>query len=59
MSRLNALGRVTRITVHHEGSTPVWFSDYPSSARRLDQVRQAHVKRGWADSEASLARLGY
>lgn len=43
--RLNPLGSVERITVHHEGSTPVWFSDVGSTAERLDLIRKNHLER--------------
>lgn len=46
---LNAMGRITRITVHHEGWKPVWFSDRRSTAERLELVRESHRGRGWAD----------
>lgn len=41
---------VTRITVHHEGHTPVWFTDVRSTQARLDQVRNIHTRdRRWGD----------
>jgi N-acetyl-anhydromuramyl-L-alanine amidase AmpD len=40
---------VQRITVHHEGWTPVYFTDKASTAKRLEQIRRSHVERGWAD----------
>lgn len=49
--RANPMRGVSRITIHHEGSAnnPVYFTDAPSTRRRLEQVRQQHVQRGWAD----------
>lgn len=43
--RMQAMGRIKRITVHHEGWTPVWFSDQASTARRLEAIRCSHLKR--------------
>lgn len=44
-SRLNPLGNVNRITVHHEGWTPVWFTDASDTAARMDSIRRSHLKR--------------
>ncbi len=45
-----ALGRVTRITIHHDGMNPFTSTSQSESARRLELIRQSHVnKRGWAD----------
>jgi N-acetylmuramoyl-L-alanine amidase len=49
LDRINPMGYVNRITVHHEGSTPVWFTDAASSAKRLESIRNFHQQRGWAD----------
>lgn len=44
------MGGINRITIHHEGWTPVWFSDQASTAARLEQIRNIHVRdRGWGD----------
>jgi len=41
---------VSRITVHHEGYTPVWFTDEASTRARLEQVRTIHTRdRHWGD----------
>ncbi len=46
-SPMNGIGR---ITVHHEGHTPVYFSDTDSTIQRLEAIRRTHVERfGWAD----------
>jgi len=45
-----ALGRVTRMTIHHDGMNPFTTTSQSESARRLELIRQSHVqKRGWAD----------
>lgn len=44
-SRLNPLGNVNRITVHHEGWTPVWFTDAGETAARMDSIRRSHLER--------------
>ena len=43
--RLNPMGSYERITVHHEGWTRVWFSDYRSTAARLESIRKSHLDR--------------
>jgi hypothetical protein len=49
--RVNRMGGVSRITMHHEGATnaPVYFTDVASTAERLERVRRAHLDRGWGD----------
>ncbi len=45
-----AMNGVARLTLHHEGSAPVTFTDTRSAAARLEQIRQTHTRdRGWAD----------
>ena len=47
---INPMNGVARITVHHEGYTPVTFTDPASTARRLEAIRATHVNdRGWSD----------
>lgn len=49
-SRLNPMKGVSRITIHHEGWTSVWFSDTASTAARIESDRRTHVSdRGWGD----------
>ncbi len=49
-AKLNPMAGVNRITVHHEGHTPVWFTDDRSSRERMEQVRGVHTRdRKWAD----------
>ncbi len=43
--RLNGMSRVQRITVHHEGWTPIWFDDATTTAQRLELIRQSHLER--------------
>ena len=41
---------VSRITLHHEGWTPVTFTAATSTFDRVEQIRQVHTRdRGWAD----------
>ena len=49
--RLNKMGRVDRITVHHEGSpTVVTFTDVDATKARLEAIRKYHADRnGWGD----------
>ncbi len=44
------MGPITRITVHHDGMPPVTLRTQAEVARRIEQIRRAHVEgRGWAD----------
>lgn len=43
--RINPMGGVNRITVHHEGWKTVYFTDYASTAARLDEIRASHLNR--------------
>lgn len=48
--RVNRMGSINRITVHHEGWTPVTFSDFRRTAERIEHDRHVHVDhRGWGD----------
>jgi len=44
-ARLNPMRKVARITVHHEGWKPVWFTDYQNTAERLELIRVSHINR--------------
>lgn len=49
-SKVNPMQGVNRITIHHEGHTPVWFTDVQSTRARLEQVRSIHTRdRRWGD----------
>jgi len=48
-SRINTMGKISQITVHHEGWTAVWFSDYRSTVARLQLIQRTHFDRRWAD----------
>ena len=49
-SKLTAMNGISRITVHHEGGSAVWFNDYESMQTRMDQIRESHLDRlGAAD----------
>lgn len=48
--KVNPMNGVSRITVHHEGWTAVWFTDEKQTASRLEQIRQVHTRdRHWGD----------
>ncbi len=49
LSLTDPLTRVTRITIHHEGSTPYSSTNMRDALARLESVRRAHRNRGWAD----------
>lgn len=44
-SRLRSMSGVSRITVHHEGWTPVWFDSVDDTADRLESIRRGHLDR--------------
>lgn len=47
---INAMGTVSLLTIHHEGWTPVTFTDARSTYDRIEKIRQIHTRdRGWAD----------
>lgn len=49
-SRINSMGGIASVTLHHEGWTPVYFTDAQTTAERIELVRSIHVdKRGWGD----------
>jgi len=49
-SSVNPMGSVGRITVHHEGSTPVYFDDAQTTIKRLQLIQTVHVRDNkWAD----------
>ncbi len=45
INRIQAMAGVSMITVHHEGWTPVTFSDAVNTAARLDSIRKSHIER--------------
>jgi hypothetical protein len=51
---INPMGRVLRITIHHDGMNPFTSTSMGDCAARLEAIRRAHVSnapmgRGWAD----------
>lgn len=48
-NRLNPLGSIHRITVHHEGHKPVTFSDWSLTAARIETIRRSHLDRSFGD----------
>lgn len=49
-SRVNSMGTIGRLTIHHEGWKTVHFSDARTTADRIELVRSIHVdRRGWGD----------
>ncbi len=49
LSLADPLTRITRITIHHEGSSPYASTSMRDALARLESVRRAHRRRGWAD----------
>ena len=50
MRRTQKMGRISRITIHHEGWKPVHFADMEATVQRLEMIRRSHVGyRHWGD----------
>ncbi len=48
--RINPMGSIKRITLHHEGWTPVHFTDVGHTVERLQKIQKFHIKeRRWGD----------
>lgn len=45
MSHVTAMEPINRITIHHEGWTPINFTDADAAAERLDLIRKSHIQR--------------
>lgn len=45
LRRLRPMGKVGRITVHHEGWKPFWHNDFNRTATRLEAIRKSHLDR--------------
>jgi hypothetical protein len=58
MSLINPMNGVSRITVHHDGMPPVTLRSKAEVARRLEQIREAHVGRH-DDGGRNWADIGY
>lgn len=49
-SEIKPMNGIDRITVHHAGLDPVYFTDARTTARHLEQIRLVHTRdRNWAD----------
>lgn len=50
-SKVNKMGRVNKITIHHEGWTPVYFTGKSTTAERIEKIRKYHTgpDRRWGD----------
>lgn len=47
---IRPMNGVNKITVHHEGWTPVTFTSATAAYDRIEKIRQIHTRdRGWAD----------
>lgn len=50
VSKVNPMKGVSKITIHHEGWDPVWFSDSRTTAARIEKIRRYHVEdKRWGD----------
>jgi hypothetical protein len=48
--RVNQMGEIDKITVHHEGWKPVHFTGWSDTVSRLERIRRSHVQHhGWGD----------
>jgi len=49
-SKINAMNGISKLTVHHDGMDPSYFTDKSAVAQRLELIRTAHTRdRGWGD----------
>jgi len=49
-SKVNPMGTISKVTIHHEGWRTVTFTDQNTTAARIEQIRTVHVRdRGWGD----------
>jgi len=48
-NRVDPMRGIRHLTVHHEGASPVYFTDYRASADRLALIQRQHFDRGWGD----------
>ena len=48
--KVNPMGGISKVTIHHEGWRTVTFTDQNTTAARIEQIRTVHVRdRGWGD----------
>ena len=48
--KVNPMKGVTKITIHHEGSKAVYFTDRNTTKDRIEKIRKHHVNNnGWGD----------
>lgn len=45
----NRMGRIERITIHHDAMDAAGFSNAGQARQRLSDIRRAHTDNGWAD----------
>lgn len=49
-SKVNAMNGINKLTIHHEGWTPVNFTSQATTAERIEKIRQYHTgQNGWGD----------
>ena len=48
-AKANPMNGVTRITVHHDAIPSTGIRSRADAVRRLNSVRQSHLREGWAD----------
>lgn len=48
-SRMDRMLPVNRITIHHDGMSPVTLRSRAEVAERIEQIRRAHLAQGWGD----------
>lgn len=49
MSLSNPMGKISRITIHHDGMNAFTSPTREDAIRRIEAIRSAHVNQGWAD----------
>jgi len=43
------MGRITKITIHHDGLPSTMINTHPKIAERILDIYHGHIKRNWAD----------
>lgn len=49
MSLINPMNGISRITVHHDAMNSAGIRSKADAAERMNDIRRAHLNRGWAD----------
>lgn len=49
-SRVNAMNGISKLTIHHDGMDPTYFTSQSATAERIEKIRKYHTgNNGWGD----------